>query len=134
MNYSTATHPVWQNTEHTTVTLMVEFDHIPEPVPFTASLDDVEAHGRELFMRAAAGEFGPVAAYVAPTALEVATRVNPSKRAREMQQCIQKAQHWEMMVRGDLASLWREHYKNLYELEQLPSWPLVEQWPIGPTE
>lgn len=30
-------------------------------IPFTASATDVEAHGRDLFKRAAAGEFGPVA-------------------------------------------------------------------------
>lgn len=35
-------------------------------VPFTASESDPEAHGRELFTRAAAGEFGPVAVWVAP--------------------------------------------------------------------
>lgn len=35
-------------------------------IPFTASPNDCEAHGRDLFARAKVGEFGPVAAYVAP--------------------------------------------------------------------
>ena len=30
-------------------------------LPFTASPDDVEPHGRDLYARAVAGEFGPVA-------------------------------------------------------------------------
>lgn len=32
-------------------------------IPFTASPDDVEEHGRQLFARAKAGEFGPVAPF-----------------------------------------------------------------------
>lgn len=35
-------------------------------IPFTASPQDVEAHGREIFKRIVAGEFGPVADYVPP--------------------------------------------------------------------
>lgn len=35
-------------------------------VPFTASENDIEAHGRELFSRAVAGEFGAVEEYSAP--------------------------------------------------------------------
>jgi hypothetical protein len=35
-------------------------------IPFTASPDDSEQHGRELYAQALAGELGPVAPYVAP--------------------------------------------------------------------
>ena len=35
-------------------------------MPFTATPDDSEAHGRELFERALAGEFGEIAEYVEP--------------------------------------------------------------------
>lgn len=41
-------------------------------IPFTASPDDVEPHGRDLYARAMAGEFGPVAEYVPPTTNEQA--------------------------------------------------------------
>ena len=37
-------------------------------VPFTAAPDDTETYGRELYAQAVAGDFGPVAAYVAPPA------------------------------------------------------------------
>lgn len=36
-------------------------------IPFTASPDDVEPLGPEIYSRAVAGEFGPIAPYVAPT-------------------------------------------------------------------
>ena len=35
-------------------------------IPFGADPNDPEPHGRELFARAVAGEFGPIAEYVAP--------------------------------------------------------------------
>ena len=35
-------------------------------VPFTASPNDDMAHGRELYAKAKAGEFGPIEVYVAP--------------------------------------------------------------------
>lgn len=40
---------------------VVKFDHMKHEVPFAASPDDVESHGREIFAKAAAGEFGPIA-------------------------------------------------------------------------
>ena len=47
------------------IELMVVFEGLGE-VPFLAKSDDIESHGRELYARALAGEFGPVAQYVAP--------------------------------------------------------------------
>ena len=41
-------------------------DTLSDPWPFMASPNDVEAHGREIYARAKAGEFGPVAAYLPP--------------------------------------------------------------------
>jgi hypothetical protein len=69
MNYSSVTNPTWANAEHSLITCNVNFDAIgdeSEAIPFTASPNDVEAHGREIYQRCVAGEFGPVAAYVAP--------------------------------------------------------------------
>jgi hypothetical protein len=64
MNYSEVTAPLWANEESTAIDCMVTFDHIGQPVPFTASINDVAEHGREIFARAVAGEFGTVADYV----------------------------------------------------------------------
>lgn len=48
-------------------TIDVEIEHPKFGwLPFTASPDDVEEQGRELFKRAQAGEFGQVAPYVPP--------------------------------------------------------------------
>ena len=64
--------PQWANAEHTMIDVTLETDTYGE-IPFSASPDDVEAHGREIFADAVAGEFGPVAEYMAhvPTAEEI---------------------------------------------------------------
>lgn len=83
MDYTTATSPRYA-ADLTSINLMVTFligdaPAVPlegeEPpadtrvemvLPFTAMSDDPAAHGREIYARAAAGEFGQVAAYEPP--------------------------------------------------------------------
>lgn len=49
------------------VDLTVKFAEFNAEMPFAASPADIESHGRELFSRALAGEFGPIAAFPLPT-------------------------------------------------------------------
>ena len=56
----------WANAEHTAIDCVVTFGHIGEPLPFTANPADVEQYGRQLYAKAIAGEFGPIASYVPP--------------------------------------------------------------------
>lgn len=65
MNIISASNPQWADATRTTINLNVEFGSVGT-VPFTASASDIEAHGVDLFTRATAGEFGAIAAYVAP--------------------------------------------------------------------
>jgi hypothetical protein len=57
--------PIWTNSEQTAIDCVVVFEGMG-PTPFTATASDAYAHTREIFARAAAGEFGPVAAYEPP--------------------------------------------------------------------
>lgn len=59
MNIISAANPQWADAAHTIINLDVTFDTIGT-VPFTASANDVEQHGRDLFTRASAGEFGAI--------------------------------------------------------------------------
>ena len=58
--------PIFRDPLGESLDLVVKFDHLDFEVPFTARADDPEPHGRDLYARAMAGEFGEVAAYVAP--------------------------------------------------------------------
>ncbi len=65
MQITNVTSPAWANAEHTMINVMVTHSEFGE-IHFSASPDDVEAHGREIFADAVAGKFGAVAEYVAP--------------------------------------------------------------------
>ena len=134
MNYSSATSPVWQNAEHSMITLMVKFDNLPEAVPFAASPDDLEEHGQALFAQAVAGAFGEIEDYVPPTELEIAQATNPTERSQQMALCISKVQHWEMVGEFTAAMEWRQYYQALAMLEKTETWPIVEIWPTAPAE
>lgn len=55
----------WHNREHTMISCLIDwkdlFPHQSGEHPFVAWQDDHYDHGREIFERAAAGEFGRIA-------------------------------------------------------------------------
>lgn len=61
------TNPVWGNAEHTAINCEITTSQFGDEVlPFTASPNDVEPHGRAIFADIVAGTYGPIAEYVAP--------------------------------------------------------------------
>ena len=66
MQLQYAKDPKWANAEQTLIDLTIKWDGLAEELPFTASLDDPEPHGRAIFAAAVAGEFGPVAEWLPP--------------------------------------------------------------------
>lgn len=59
--------PIWANAEHTLIDCVITTSQFgDEELPFTADPNDVESHGRALFERIVAGEFGPIGEYVPP--------------------------------------------------------------------
>ncbi len=65
MQITNVTSPQWANAEHTMINVMVAHSEFGV-IPFSASPDDVEEHGRAIFADAVAGKFGTIAEYVAP--------------------------------------------------------------------
>lgn len=62
--------PRWSNSDQTIIDCVVDLDG-DGTVPFSAHPDDICEHGREIFRRAVAGEFGEIMTYVAPTVAAV---------------------------------------------------------------
>lgn len=59
--------PRWANAEQTTIDCEITTSQFGDEIlPFTASANDVEAHGRGIFADIVAGKYGPIAAYVPP--------------------------------------------------------------------
>jgi hypothetical protein len=70
-----AKQPQWADADQSGINLTVKFSHLAFEVDFHATPTDTEEHGRDLFRRAAMGEFGPVAPYVKPAPGPVASTV-----------------------------------------------------------
>lgn len=64
------------------IDLIVSFPWLDEEVPFCASPNDSELHGRELYFAAINGEFGPIAEYVAPPVVTVVPQSVTMRQAR----------------------------------------------------
>ncbi|MGY3887191.1 hypothetical protein [Aeromonas aquatica] len=77
--------PRWGNHEQTAINMMATFSHLPgQDLPFTAHHDDVELHGRELFVRAKFGEYGEVAPYDGPTQIEMEQKAFAERKETEL--------------------------------------------------
>lgn len=66
--YTSVANPRYVNPSNTAILCTVQFAHIAGPVPFIATNDDPEPHGKQIFADCVAGKYGPVGAYVAPSA------------------------------------------------------------------
>jgi hypothetical protein len=61
------TNPVWANAEYTAINCNITTSQFGDEVlPFTASQNDVEPHGRAIFADIVAGKYGDIGEYVAP--------------------------------------------------------------------
>jgi len=81
MNLQYANAPKWANRSSTKIDLTVRFSEISEDLPFTADPNDTEAHGRDIYARAVAGEFGEVAPFdpVPPTTEQVSRSIKSQR-------------------------------------------------------
>lgn len=61
MQLEYAKNPAWATEDQTMIDLMIKWDAIDVELPFTASPNDVEPHGRAIFEAAVAGQFGVIA-------------------------------------------------------------------------
>jgi hypothetical protein len=93
MKYLSVTGLRYVAADGSAIACTVEFEGIG-PVPFTAASGDAEDHGREIFARATAGEFGPVAAFSPP----IATADNVRGEARR--RIIASVPEWKQINMG----------------------------------
>jgi DNA-binding MltR family transcriptional regulator len=65
VSYTDVHSPCWATPQQTSINCFVKFAHIKFEVPFNASPNDSESHGREIFRLCAEGRFGDVAPFSA---------------------------------------------------------------------
>lgn len=71
--------PIWNNEEGTAIHLTIKWEEFNEEIPFSACSYDPEPHGRDLFERAKAGQFGEIAPFVKFVAPTIDFDPTPSK-------------------------------------------------------
>ena len=128
MKYSDVNSLQWANAEQTLIDCVITFDHIGEPLPFTANANDSAAHGREIFARCIAGDFGEIAAYVAPSADVVAEQV----RAQRNQ--LLAATDWSQLpdVPQSIKDFWAPYRQALRDVTSQADFPNDVVWPVAP--
>lgn len=126
--------PVWDDEANTSITLFIKLASLENEIPFTASESDVEEHGRDIYARALAGEFGEILPYTAPTVEELAAIESPRNRDAEMLRAKQKVEHYNLLDDTESMQMWKMYYQELNGLVYTEMWPVVDIWPIAPSE
>lgn len=153
LTVQSAREPQWNNAEHTSLNLRVTFAETAETLGemlFTATPDDCEGYGRDLFARALALEFGPV--------LEPAGEVLERETARTLFRLqaqasaviaaqlvtlatLQDAVRLSLATEAEAGALplkqaeldaWCTYRVFLSRIDTQPGYPAVVEWPLAP--
>lgn len=104
-------------------------------IPFTASADDPESHGRELYSKAIAGEFGTIAPYTGLSKIEIDAMYIRRQRDQllsEVDIIVSNPLRWNDMTKLD-QQLWSEYRQLLLDVPQQEGFPSNVIWPIKPS-
>lgn len=126
---------VW---DEAAITLDVLFSHMQESMPFTATADDMEEHGRELYFRAIYGEFGPITELAAPAPSEDQRREQQSIKLQQAVVAMAPLEDAEKLGIASeeelsLLAAWRLYRVEVYRLPQSAGWPADVTWPEQPS-
>lgn len=121
--------PVWVTEDKTALNLIVSFVELNGEMPFTATLYDDLPHGRDIFARACAGEFGTIADYVPPTIEQL------SAEMRYHRDMLLKDCDWTQFTDVSLSTkeAWAVYRQQLRDITSQPNFPYQVEWPVAPT-
>jgi hypothetical protein len=127
MQIEQAKNPLWANAEHTAIDC--EINHSTYGwIPFTASPDDVEQHGREIFAQLSQGTVADYVPPPAPTAEQIAAAVR-FERDRLL-----AATDWTQAADVPQATkdLFAPYRQALRDVPQQSGFPQTIDWPVKP--
>jgi len=138
MKYTTVKNCKWENAEQTIINCEVDFDDLDkEFVPFSATADAMYDHEKEIFNRAVAGEFGPVAAYAPPpppTREELADRARfiRDEELKKLDALVSNPLRWNGFSEQTKQAL-ADYRQALLDVPQQSGFPENINWPTAPT-
>jgi hypothetical protein len=150
-----ATSPYWLNEQRSGIGLIVKFSEFAEEIPFCATPDDPEEHGRSLFELAVQGEFGIVAepppsqyhqlmdgSWVLDESLAAEATLMEAQNDYNQRMCeaLGQIEVLKPAVEGGYADdvdiallpLWQRYHYQLIKVPSQPSWPTAPVWPDKP--
>jgi hypothetical protein len=139
MKYSEVKDLRWADEAKSMVLCTVSFEDLPAPVPFTASPDDVEAHGVEIFQRCTAGDFGAIGDYVPLGTAQLAAKAKArrdeliaeaTRRIAPLQYAVDEAIATD--AESALLSGWKVYSVALNRIESQAGFPQTVVWPDPP--
>jgi hypothetical protein len=152
LTVESAREPCW-TVERTAITLQVIFEEHAATlgaIPFTASPEDNEGYGRELFARALALEFGPIEEPSTATLAQAATltrsrlsavataTISPLQTAIEtLQDAVRLSlstveEEASLPLKQDELDAWRRYRVYLSRIETQAGYPASIEWPLAP--
>jgi hypothetical protein len=123
--------PRWSNADQTTIDCEITTSQFGDEVlPFTASPNDVEPHGRRIFFDIVAGNYGPIAEFAPyiPTQEENAAEIRAQRNA------ILEASDWTQAADVPQATKdkWAPYRQALRHVPQQTGFPNDVDWPEKP--
>jgi len=136
MQYNTVTNLAYANLEKTRIDCIVDFISAGI-LPFTADKNDSVPHGREIFERAVAGDFGAIADYQAPPVIETTELISERQRLRrnqlllELDQIVTNPLRWAELT-ADQQQDYARYRQELLDVPQQAGFPNDIIWPTPP--
>jgi len=126
--------PKWADEVHKRIDMTVKFSHINHDVEFTATVDDNEKHGRELFERAIVGEFGDIADYVPPPPPTPPSTEELATRARSERDRLLALTDWTQAadIPQSTKDKWVPYRQALRDVPAQEDFPIIILWPQAP--
>lgn len=132
LNLKSASNPKWVDEAHTSINLTVNFEEIGT-VPFTATPNDTEEHGRDIYAKAVAGEFGVISEWTPPTTDELAqqARWKRSGLLQELDSIVGNPLRWASFS-AEQQTAWANYRQALLDVPQQPGFPNTINWATKP--
>jgi hypothetical protein len=128
MKITSVKKPKWANQEKTLIDLTIKVEGMDGEFPFTANPDDVLEHGRVLFEKCVAGDFGKISDYTPPSD----EQLDYSHKVRRSELLIQS--DWTQLpdVPQTVKTKWAEYRQALRDITEQDGYPQTVLWPEQP--
>jgi hypothetical protein len=124
--------PVFANQEGTAINATVKFAELPMEVPFTATPHDEFAHGRDLYARLMAGEFGNVAPYVPPAESVIASDIRYMRNEFLKESDYIEYPSFRADKTSEFLAAWDSYRAALRNVTAQAGFPYQVEWPVPP--